>query len=531
MQIIPISKELQSREMEHSTTYFSASKEAKENIIIFLKGVLSNDMQLVKNAMFTPFFPITLQEAFESNNKKNLTLEEMYDKCPNFKKLRESVKTTEDLNILFTERIIPVAISYGEEYMIASLSVQDACIEAIRLLEDKTIPNLTIFLESSDMLANESDIEKKIIVTTAHKAKGREFDTVIYLPSKTSDRSNFQDRTVEAILKSEGINAKEELEEETLRVDFVAFTRAKEKLIILTAKPTEYLNDYAEQAPIEMGEAETIELSDLKKRAYALFVNKNYEEAKKLLENKKAWIKDYVKAHFESIEHISFSRLKENAYDYFIESILRIGEPSDAMNLGSVVHDTAEKILKEEDYTVDETEKPYVDNLLELIKQIKTEYPEIYGVEEKISNVPLNTIIKTKDTINFRGQIDAVFKNKNEYLIVDWKTSTSDNGSSSYRQQLSVYQRIYAIKKKIPLEKIKVAICYVGLRKRINDGKIYRNLDNKQPAGTAFSTITKKLEKFLSWKTDVNNFFIDLIKEKTDDVLWRSAVEQYKKEK
>jgi DNA helicase-2/ATP-dependent DNA helicase PcrA len=531
LQILPISKELQSRDMEHSTTFFSASKEAKENIITFLKGVLSNEVQLVKNSMFTPFFPIPLQEAFELNKKRDLKLEDVYAKCPDFKKLRESVKTIEDLNLLFKERIIPVAISYGEEYLIASLSVQEACMEAIKILDDKTIENLSVYLESSDMLSNESDIEKKIILTTVHKAKGKEFDTVIYLPSKTTDRSNFQDRIVEAILKSKGINAEEELEEETLRVDFVAFTRAKEKLIILTEKPTEYLNDFSEKGDVKIGAAEAIELSELKKRAYALFVNKDYEAAKKLLETKKEWIKNYVKAHFESLDHISFSRLKDKAYDYLVESILGLSEPSDALNLGSIVHETAEKILRGEEYDVDDKAKPYVENLLEIIKQIKAEYPEIVCVEEKINDVPLSKIMATKDGINFKGQIDAVFKNKDKYLIVDWKTSATDDGSGGYRQQLSVYQRIYSVKKNIPTEKIKVAICYVGLRKRINDGIIRKELDEKQPAPTAFGTITKKLERFLSWRADVDKFFADLKEEEVDDVIWRSVIEQWAKEK
>ena len=53
-------------------------------------------------------------------------------------------------------------------------------------------------------------------------------------------------------LKSKGINAEEELEEETLRVNFVAFTRAKNKLYIITEKPNEYMNDFAEIKEIEV---------------------------------------------------------------------------------------------------------------------------------------------------------------------------------------------------------------------------------------------------------------------------------------
>jgi DNA helicase II / ATP-dependent DNA helicase PcrA len=530
-QIMDISKELQARQVEHSTTYFSASQEAKENIIGFLKGMLSNDIQLIKNAMFTPFFPVCLQDAFELNKEKGLTLEKIYAAIPDFRKLRESVKTAEDINLLFRENILPVAICYGEDYLLASLSVQEACNEAIKVLDDKTIDNLAVYLTSSDMMANESDIEKGITVTTVHKAKGKQFDTVIYVPGKPKDQYNFQDSVVEAILKSKGINAVEELEEESLRVDFVAFTRAKDKLYVITDKARDYVNERAVNGSLELGQEETLELTELKKRAYNLFVNKNYDDAKRLLETKQSWLKGFVKSHFDGLEHISFSRMKESAYDYLVDSILKLGEPSLATSMGTDVHEIAEKMLKGEKYSVDEKAKPYVENLKEIIQEIKARYPEVVAVEEEVNDVPLCSIIDTKDTLPFKGVIDAVFRNKDSYLIVDWKTSSNDNYSADYRQQLSVYQRIYSQKHKIPLDKIKVAIGYIGLRKRINDGIIRREFDDKQPAGTAFNTITKKLQKFLSWKDDVDQFFADLKDEKIDDVLWRSVVEQCEREK
>ena len=71
------------------------------------------------------------------------------------------------------------------------------------------------------------------MLTTVHKAKGRDFDIVVYIPSSTA-RTSFMDLVVEAVLDSKDIKVKEEMAEESLRVDFVAFTRAKEKLFILT---------------------------------------------------------------------------------------------------------------------------------------------------------------------------------------------------------------------------------------------------------------------------------------------------------
>ena len=235
-QLMEISKELKNRGIDHSSTFFSASRDAKEKIITFLKGVLTNDVQIIKNSMFTAFFPCSVQDAFDIANKKTKTLEEIYRLCPEFKRLRESVKNLSDLDIIFRERITPVSVNYGREFLLASLNIQDALREAIKVIDTLDMKNIIDYLQSSDLLIDGSDVEKQVIVTTVHKSKGKEYDAVIYVPTKTRNNSNFQDGTVEAILKSEGIDAKEELEEEALRLDFVACTRARSRLCIITVK-------------------------------------------------------------------------------------------------------------------------------------------------------------------------------------------------------------------------------------------------------------------------------------------------------
>jgi len=526
-QIMALSKELSNQGIEHSSTHFSASTEAKQNIIAFLRGVFSSECDFVKNAMFTPFFPLSLQEAFELSTKK-LSIEDILEKAPEFKKLRESISGIEDIHTLFREKILPVAIAYGKEYVFAALSVQDACAEAISVLENKNLESFAAYLESSDLLAQESDIEQKVILTTVHKAKGKQFETVIYVPQKIRDMKNFQDRVVEAILKSHGINADEELEEESLRTDFVALTRAKKQLFIITEKPSNYLNDFAAKAEAAVSQPVPSELDELEKRAYNLFVNRNYDKAKQLLETKKPWLKEFVKKHFESLDHISFSALSDSPYDYFTSRILGIQTPTTALSLGSDAHKAAEKILKGEKPEIRPELEPYIKNMKTLLAQIQKNYPQVVAAELEIY-LPLSKIIQTTDTIRFKGVIDGVFKKSDEYFIVDWKTSAKDDGSAGYRQQLAVYKKAYALSKNIPPEKIKVAIGYIGLRRSINDGTIKAELDDKQPAPTAFETISKKIQKLLEWRKNTDKFFEELLQEEVDDVLWRSLAEEISK--
>ncbi|MCF7860952.1 ATP-dependent helicase [Candidatus Woesearchaeota archaeon] len=525
-QIMDISKELSARGIEFSSTFFSASKDAKNHIITFIKGILSNDAQDIKNSMFTPFFPSPLQEVCDISEQKYITTKEVLEKLPKFRLLREKVRSIEDVNLLFRDVIIPISISYGKEYVTAAMTMQDAFNESISVLKEKSLGAIISYLNSADLLSQESETEKGLILTTVHKAKGREFENVIYIPSKTNNRVDFQDKVVEAILKTKGISADEELEEETLRVNFVAFTRAEKNLVILTDKVQDYLNEEAELKEISAGEESCAEFDEKKKRAYDLFVNGQYDEAKKLLEDKKEWIRGFVKSHFDGLSHTSFSRLPESAYDYFVSSILEVHEFSNATNLGSEVHDSAEKIVAGEEYIETDETKPFIENVKTLVTEIKKDYPKAFEAEQRIK-IPLSSLGFDSD-LEFKGYIDAIFTDGDEYLIVDWKTDKKTGYASHHRQQLEVYRRAFAVTKGIDLDKVKVAIGYVGLRSTINTGEVGCELDAKQPAKSAFNTFSKRVERLLAWIDDVDEFFEDFVEEEVDDLIWRSVVEECK---
>ena len=528
-QIMKIAKEMTSCEIEYSTTFFSASTEAKRNIINFLKGILSNRMEDIKNSMFTPYFPISLQDAFQITEIKDLTLESLYENCPEFYKLRSSIKTVEDVNKLFKEIIMPVSVTYGKDYFLAAVKIQNAYQEALELVDDKTINNLTTYLDTADLLSDEIEMESKVVLTTVHKAKGKEFDTVIYVPSKPPNNSNFQDQVVEAILQTKEINVQEELEEEALRINFVAFTRAKKNLYILAEKTIEYLNDYIDERQIEVNEIDRLDFSEAKKKAFSLFVNGEFDEAKELLQNKEKWLIQFVKSHFDSLEHISFSTLTDDPYEYLMNRILRVREYSPAMNLGSDVHTIAEKIVKEEEYEVDENLQPYKNNIESILDIVRNDYNEIVDAE-KYFKIPLNEIIETDESIYFSGVIDAIFKSRDKYLIVDWKTDRTQGNGSKHRQQLEVYKRALCKSQDIEIENVKVAIGFIGLRPNINTGEITFQFDDRQPQNKSFDTFSKKVKRLLEWKKDPKSFIVQMSEKEIDDVLWRSIVEQYKHE-
>ena len=470
-QIIELGKELAARNISFSSTHVASSIEAKENTIRFLKAIFGQNVEDVKTAFFTPFFPISLQKAFELTAKKKLTIEEIYRECPEFKKIRESQKDLETITDLFNERIFPACIPYGEEYLLAAQALQSSAREALTLISNKTLENFIHYLEAADLLSSTAKKEAKITLTTVHKAKGLEYDKVIYWAKKTYDNSGFYDYVIERILESEGKLETSELEEELLRIDFVAYTRAKNELYVITENARDYSNEHTEPLEIET-ENLSVNFEERQKKAYNLFLNKNYDDAKKLLETNKAWIRSFVQDHFASLEHISFSKLNTNAYDYFVQNILQLKEETYATNLGSNVHDLIQSYLEGKEAKPEEKEKLFFDNAKEMIAKIKKEYPEFVEAEHEVY-IPLSNIVSTKDKMHFKGYIDAIFKNGNNYLIADWKTSSSTGSASTYRRQLELYKRAYATEAGIEPGRIKVMIGFIGLREVINDGKVY----------------------------------------------------------
>jgi DNA helicase-2/ATP-dependent DNA helicase PcrA len=335
---------------------------------------------------------------------------------------------------------------------------------------------------------------------------------------------------VEGIMLSKGISVDEELEEEVLRINFVAFTRARKNLMIVTDKPGDFLNDYSIASELEVDTAKKTGLSENNKRAYALFINKEYDKARELLEVKDSWIIKYVQAHFDSLDRISYSKLTTDAYEYFIKSILGLWEKSLSMTLGSDVHNAAEAMIRGETYEVDEKIKPYVENVKTLIDEIQADYPKNHSTEKGVK-CPVSNLADTEDSLLFNGKIDAVFKDRGKYLIVDWKTDWSDQYASKHRQQLELYKRLFSISEGISMENIAVAIGYVGLKNKVHDGTIRARLDMAQPAGSAINTVMKRVDLLLAWRNDVHRFFEGLKESKDDDSLKRSILEQYEKER
>ncbi len=529
-QIIKISKFLDSNSIEYRSTASQAStQQAKIEIQSFIKGLLSDRIEDKISATFTIFAPYTLKEAFEFSKAFKAKEFEKLSKIESWGlKLQR-----EELDQMFTNLILPMCISKGAEWFSAAMTVKQEINEYLTF-ETPTLDGLFDFIAIGEESHMEQKNDSKITLTTVHKAKGLAFDVVVYIPSN-SKKTSFIDSITKSILSSSDIQVESELTEESLRVDFVAFTRAKERLVVI-ADDKESKNYHIEDlSEIEVDDAKdeliVAELNSRLSEAYSLFIAGRFSDSEKLLKEEDVWLEEYIKNYFASIDHFSYSSINTNSYEFLKKNIISMPHVGAATDFGSKVHHALESILKGkskiEDYKDDV--KTATQNGLDEIEQLKKEYPglKVDSTERRLKVLLSSLTDYNEDNMQFTGFLDAVFKHDTGYLIVDYKTSKKTNYASDHKRQLAVYKKMLASIENIPEEQITTCVLYVSLRGSINTGKF----DSEISKGTrdVFPTFEKHLQKVLGWKKDPQKFIEDLLAEKNEESLYLAVKEKLTK--
>ena len=526
-QIIKISKFLDSNNIEYSSTSSQASAaQAKNEIQSYIKGLLSDRIEDKISATFTIFAPHSLKEAFGFSRAF---------KAKEFEKLSKLESwgiglQREDLDKIFVDIILPMCISKGSEWFSSAMTVKEE-IDEFLAFETPTLDGLFDFISIGEESYIEQRSESKITLTTVHKAKGRAFDVVVYIPSN-SRKTSFIDNITKSILSSSEIEVESELTEESLRVDFVAFTRAKEMLIVI-ADDKESKNYHIEDlSEIEVDDAKdelvATKLNSRLSEAYSLFIAGRFSDSEKLLKDEDRWLEDYIVNYFETVDHFSYSSIETNAYEFLTKNIINMPYVGAATKFGLEVHNALENILvnktKIEDYQDDVARA--TQNGLNAIDELKKEYPGlVIDSTEKHIKVLLSSLTDYKDdNMQFVGKLDAVFKHNSGYLIVDYKTDKKSNYASEHKRQLAVYKKMLSDLENIPEEQISTYVMFVSLRDNINTGKFGTEISK----GTrdVFPTFEKHLQKVLGWKKDPQTFIAELLEEKNDESLYLAIKEK-----
>ena len=529
-QIIKISKFLDSNNIEYSSTSSQASTHlAKNEIQSFIKGLLSDRIEDKISATFTIFAPYSLKEAFEFSRAFK---DEEFEKLSGIKSWGLKLQR-EDLDQMFTDLILPMCISKGSEWFSAATTAKQE-IDEYLTFETPTLDGLFDFIAIGEESHIEQRNDSKITLTTVHKAKGLAFDVVVYIPSN-SRKTSFIDSITKSILSSSDIEVESELTEESLRVDFVAFTRAKEKLIVIADDKESKKYHIEDLSDIEVDDAKDelmiAKLNNRLSEAYSLFIAGRLEDSEKLLKSEDAWLEEYIKNYFATIDHFSYTSIQTKPYEFLTKNIINMPYVGDATDFGSLVHNALEEILKGkskiEDYQEDV--RKATQNGLDAIEQLKKEYPGlVIDSTEKHLKVLLSSLTNYKeDNMQFTGFLDAVFKHNGGYLIVDYKTSKKTNYASDHKRQLAVYKKMLAGLENIPEETITTCVVYLSLRDNINTGKFGTEISK----GTrdVFPTFEKHLQKVLEWKKDPQKFIAALLEEKNEEPLYLAVKEKLTK--
>ena len=121
------------------------------------------------------------------------------------------------------------------------------------------------------------------------------------------------------------------------------------------------------------------------------------------------------------------------------------------------------------------------EHLQELAEQMNKKFSGLKFVSsEQYEKVDLKSITtyKEKDKLLFGGFIDLVYKHKDGYIIIDWKTDRDDGKASVHKRQLAVYKKMYSVLYNIPPEKITTCVIFVALRGSINTGKFGSKIES-----------------------------------------------------
>ncbi len=530
-QILGISRMLDSKNVKYSTTISNAtSQEAKNTIIAFLKGILYDDHGLIVNALFTPFAGVSLKEAFEVSKlhgDRKLDDATLHRLVPRFMVLRTLAFSRAGLASIFNEVIIPISVSIGKDYYITASAIRDNISEFFDVVEAPQISDLFNYLQVTEESYEPIGRDEDLVLTTVHKSKGLEFDNVIYVPRKAKDSFSFVDAVVYGLIKGmKGIDIREELGEEQLRVDFVAFTRARDRLTIIADSKSaqEYAAGEYGVESYETMEDEPEPISRKFDQAYSMFVNGRYDEARKLIGSRDPWLRERIYDYFKHADRLSYTLIEGlcDPFEFLKRNILCMREESSALNMGNKAHSMAEGMFNKtlDESTIPSDEKPYLENIRRLDLEIRSssEARQI-GAEDSIVLPLCDLVPGAPEGMEFKAKLDAVYKTREGYLIVDWKTDRTDGKASEHRRQLAAYRKLYSIANKVDEGSIRTAIGFIALRGNINTGKMGCRLEVKQPDKGQYDTVLRHIGKFLEYRKDPQQFIKELKKKGDESIL------------
>ena len=462
-----------------------------DSIMSFIDVLVNNNINSLIPVLSSPFINLTFKQVndikdyIKKNNISNIedlhSLPELKQFFMIYSDFRYDL-SYRGFNTLFLDYLLPCSISLGKSQYLTVNEMFKAIKDYFETFDLLTNSDLIDYLNMSsdvyELIIGEDNARVQLF--TVHSSKGKQFDSVIYMPKIIPSKSKFIEYAFDGIVMQNS-DISDDIENEDYKLDFVAFTRAKENLIVINNKEDYFVKDYSEL--LNSSDNSNIEIVDVNDNS--VFYRK-YSEIISLLEKQDYdfaiekinalklnkvdrfdWILEKIIAYRKD-RNYSFS-----AIDKFIDcprkflfnSILKVPELTKTTKFGTDIHEKIELYYKGIEQDLNEEEKLVFKNLLdcenEFKAKVKIDSFTVFGTELEF-NYPIKDFLSLEeDAGNIKGKIDAVFKSNNNYYIIDFKTNKKADANAD---QLHFYKFIFSQTNGVSLELIDTYFFYLYLR-------------------------------------------------------------------
>jgi len=504
----------------------------KKSVIAIIDVLLNSNLASLTTALSSPFVNLSLNDIIKTkdyiiDNKIDdieslRALEELNKFFVMYDEFRKEGASYKALGKFFDNYIMPVTISLGREQFLTAnslyTSMREFFEEGLIIEHNDFLDYLNISSDVYEMIVGRG--ESAVNLLTVHAAKGKEFKSVVYIPSKNRTSGiQFIEYAFDGIVLQE-YNIQEDLKYESYKVDFVAFTRAKDELAVINIGEKYQIDGASEKiGTTELGKLEVIDIhgteemfsryADILQLLQACKYKDAIDMIKKIKEGRPFqadWLIKHIDAKRKSKTRYSFSYIspfikcpRQFMFGNLLE-LQKLEESTGAMDFGSEVHEALEQLAKENSQDASSIKEHDVKAAVENSFKCDTELSRRSGISsldlvgvEKSVEVPLSQFLNKKCEGSICGLIDKIVAIGNITVIIDYKTNSTPNADPA---QLHLYRYLYSINNSIPLNSIKTFFYYVYLRNNPINGA--ENPIEYQLKGVMDSQYEEKLERIRS---------------------------------
>ena len=524
-QALKVSEFMKNMQIDHGSGSIVTTLETEKRVITtFIMGILSTEKNDVIKALYTEYSGVSLRDAIKTVDIIQFKNEfDEYLPEPFSSMRRKYSENMGMLQKLFTEYIIPKSIEKGGNFFLAAKELSNAIPEFFEKVNGGKQDLISFLKQENSDESVEDEIEKRITISTVHKSKGREFDHVIYVPSRKSwgDPSGM-DLVMNSILRTKDQHYDpDDRKEEENRIDFVALTRTRKSLWILTKSKESDRYKIDGKCILTKLDSESPEFETISRKKIS------EKDSASPMENLDRWLMEFIQKKINRLKRLSFSMIGslDELPSFVSRYILAISDFSTALQLGTNTHKIIEDFLTNneipgllnsdlETKSWNNFLKYYADvNSLTGVKWILSEGTVQCNVMDLFPDIKTDLTIMGKIDAGYTFMQDGIEKTR----IVDFKTSKEAGDLDKYYEQISLYSYLYSLQNHIPIQNIEGEVVMLSVREgKISTGKVDLKVyqANSLMIERAIEAVKKRIQMFVNIQNNPEMLYEMILKAK-----------------